>query len=85
MLGRYGQAARLRDPPPENKVNLFGHFGPHPEEYHKEVFRRLQEAVEDCRTQQACREKLRKELKKIADEVCTPGTKLHRLITKSQR
>ncbi|HVG62629.1 MAG TPA: AHH domain-containing protein [Hyalangium sp.] len=68
-----------------NKVNLFGHFGPHPEEYHAEVFRRLREAVEDCRTQQQCRSKFVEALRKIADEVCTPGTKLHRLITKSRQ
>jgi hypothetical protein len=53
----------------ENKVNLFGHFGPHPEEYHQEIFRRLQVAVEDCETQQACRVKLVEALRKISDEV----------------
>lgn len=68
-----------------NKVNLFGHFGPHPEEYHAEIFERLSEAVEDCRTQQQCRSKLMEALRKIADEVCTPGTRLHRLITKSRQ
>jgi hypothetical protein len=81
LFARAGMS--LQDP--ANKVNLFGHFGPHPEEYHAEVFRRLREAVEDCRTQQQCRSKFVEALRKIADEVCTPGTKLHRLITKSRQ
>ncbi|MFL5348809.1 MAG: AHH domain-containing protein [Hyalangium sp.] len=68
-----------------NKVTLLGHFGPHPEEYHAEIFKRLQEVIERCGTQQECKGKLVEALKKIADEVCTPGTKLHRLITKPQQ
>jgi A nuclease family of the HNH/ENDO VII superfamily with conserved AHH len=67
---------------PVNKVTLSGHFGPHPEEYHNEVFRRLYEAIEECETQQQCRDRFAKALKKIADEVCTPGTKLNQLITR---
>jgi hypothetical protein len=59
-----------------NRVNLLGHFGPHPEEYHAEVFRRLRAAVADCRTQQQCRGKIVEALGRIADEVCTSGTKL---------
>jgi hypothetical protein len=67
-----------------NKVNLLGHFGPHPEAYHEEVFRRLEDAVRFCRTQQQCRSRLLEELKRIADEVCTPGTRLHSLTTRSR-
>ena len=67
-----------------NKVLLLGHFGPHPEQYHAEIFKRLQEAVEDCETRQVCRGKLVEALRKIADEVCTPGTQLNQLITKAQ-
>jgi hypothetical protein len=67
-----------------NKVNLQGHFGPHPEEYHSEIFRRLEDAVRFCRTRQQCRSRLLDELKRIADEVCTPGTWLHSLTTKSR-
>jgi hypothetical protein len=66
----------------ENQVFLKGHGGPHPEAYHEEIFRRLQDAVRDCRTQQMCRASLVGELKNIADEVCTPGTRLHRLVAK---
>ncbi len=65
-----------------NKVNLLGHFGPHPEEYHGEIFRRLEDAIRFCRPQQQCRARLLEELKRIADEVCTPGTRLHGLTTK---
>ncbi|WP_257460113.1 AHH domain-containing protein [Archangium lipolyticum] len=65
-----------------NKVNLLGHFGPHPEEYHEEIFRRLEDAIRFCRTQQQCRSRLLEELKRIADEVCTPGSRLHGLIAK---
>ncbi len=37
-----------------NKVPIPGHKGPHPEEYHKEVFRRLGNAVKRCETTQQC-------------------------------
>jgi len=52
-----------------NKVNLLGHFGPHPEEYHGEIFRRLEDAIRFCKTQQQCRLRLLDELKRIADEI----------------
>ncbi|WP_224361317.1 AHH domain-containing protein [Hyalangium versicolor] len=70
---------------PANKVTLLGHFGPHPEEYHAELFRRLRDAVRDCSVQLECRAKFLEELKKIADEVCTPGSRLHQLIAKSPK
>ncbi|QRN96166.1 AHH domain-containing protein [Archangium violaceum] len=69
----------------ENQVYLEAHQGPHPEEYHDEVYERLREAVSRCRTQQSCRARLVDALGRIADEVCTPGSRLHRLVTKSQR
>jgi hypothetical protein len=67
-----------------NKVNLMGHFGPHPEEYHGEIFRRLEDAIRFCKTQQQCRLRLLEELKRIADEICTSGSRLHGLTTRSQ-
>lgn len=67
----------------ENQVFLKGHGGPHPEEYHEEVHRRLREAIKDCKTRQLCRARLVDELKRISDEVYTPGTRLHRLLTKT--
>ncbi|PTL77173.1 AHH domain-containing protein, partial [Vitiosangium sp. GDMCC 1.1324] len=67
----------------ENLVYLQGHKGPHPEEYHTEIYRRLTTAVAQCQTLMQCRNALVEELKKIAREVCTPGTRLHRLATKT--
>jgi len=69
----------LEDAP--NKVYLLGHAGPHPEDYHDEVFSRLRDAVSTCRTTHDCKVKLTRELSRIADEVCTPGSKLHQLVT----
>ncbi|WNG42642.1 hypothetical protein F0U61_54395 [Archangium violaceum] len=66
----------------ENLVYLAGHKGPHSEEYHEEIHERLRVAVARCRTQEQCRDALMRELKRIADEVCTPGSRLHRLATK---
>jgi hypothetical protein len=67
----------------ENLVYLAGHKGPHPEAYHEEIYRRIEAAVGRCRTLEQCRRSLRQELRDIAEEVCTPGTRLHQLITKT--
>jgi hypothetical protein len=66
----------------ENLVYLAGHQGPHPEAYHQEVYRRLEEVLEDCQTVSQCRSALRAALKTLADDVCTPGSLLNRLVTK---
>ena len=68
---------------PENRVYLKGHKGPHPAEYHKEVDRRLRTAVIRCRGLEQCRGLLLEALRELADEVCTPGSVLHRLATKA--
>jgi hypothetical protein len=68
----------------ENLVYLKGHRGPHPEAYHREVYAKLVAAVEDCETASRCRSKLMEALKRLADEVCTPGSRLHTLVTKPQ-
>ncbi|MFY0563156.1 AHH domain-containing protein [Archangium lansingense] len=67
----------------ENLVYLKGHKGPHPEDYHKEVHQRLQRALGQCRPTTQCRAFLMEALKALADEVCTGGSRLHRLLTKS--
>jgi hypothetical protein len=67
----------------ENLVYLKGHKGPHPEEYHQAVYTRLEDALGRCQTVEQCRTSLRAELKRLVDEVCTPGSWLHRLTTKS--
>ncbi|WP_084610248.1 AHH domain-containing protein [Archangium violaceum] len=66
----------------ENLVYLKGHKGPHPAEYHSDVYRRLAEALGACRTVAQCRSRLLGELKRLADEVCTPGSELHQWVTK---
>jgi hypothetical protein len=64
-----------------NKLYLLNHAGPHSEEYHREIFRRLDRVIRACSTKNACRTELTRELNKIADEICTPGSKLNRLAT----
>ncbi|AKI99674.1 AHH domain-containing protein [Archangium gephyra] len=68
----------------ENLVYLKGHKGPHPEAYHREVYGKLRAAVRDCEDVPQCRSKLAKALKELAVEICTPGSRLHRLATRTQ-
>jgi hypothetical protein len=67
---------------PENIVRVRGHKGPHPEEYHREIFNRLNLALLDCEGIDECRSALRAELKRLAEEICTPGSLLNRLLMK---
>ncbi|WNG31441.1 hypothetical protein F0U62_09535 [Cystobacter fuscus] len=67
----------------ENLVYLKGHKGPHPEEYHSEVYQRLEAALRKCQTVAQCRSNLVRALQKVADEVCTPGASLHQWVTKT--
>jgi hypothetical protein len=68
---------------PANIVYLRAHQGPHPEAYHREIYRRLDEALETCRTRAECRARLVEELDKIARDICTPGSKLNKLATRT--
>jgi hypothetical protein len=68
-----------------NLVYLAGHHGPHPERYHEEIYRRLEEALRGCRGVSQCRGQLLVELRMLREEVCTPGSPLHRLLTKRER
>jgi hypothetical protein len=70
---------RLKDP--ENVVPIQGHRGPHPERYHRTVYRRLDDATRGCRSIAECREKLTRALERLAQEVATPGTELNQLVT----
>ncbi|WP_338867678.1 AHH domain-containing protein [Myxococcus stipitatus] len=72
----------LKDP--ENIVEITGHKGPHPQKYHDTVYLRLSQALEGCRTVIACQKALTLELRSLAKEVQTPGTLLHRLVTKGK-
>ncbi|WP_426746264.1 AHH domain-containing protein [Myxococcus faecalis] len=67
-----------------NKVRVPGHKGPHPVEYHREVFRRLQDATRRCRSIQQCRESLTAELRDLAVQISKPGTELNKLVTRSE-
>jgi len=68
---------------PVNIIYLRDHKGPHPEAYHREVFKRLNDELVTCRTRAECRAKLMDELDRIAGEVCTPGSTLNKLATRS--
>ncbi len=67
---------------PANIVYLVGHIGPHPEEYHQEVYRRLEDALKDCHSQPECKARLVDALDEIAGEVCSPGSRLNKLATR---
>ncbi|WP_218920841.1 AHH domain-containing protein [Melittangium boletus] len=66
-----------------NKVRVPGHKGPHPQEYHEEVFRRLRDATLECRSIQQCRKALTSELQRLGQRISTPGTRLNKLVTRS--
>ena len=69
---------------PANKVPIPGHKGPHPEEYHMEVFKRLGKAVRRCGTTAQCREALTRELKRLATELQDAGSELNKLVTRTE-
>jgi len=65
-----------------NIVYLKGHYGPHPKDYHQRVYDRLRLALSRCVDETSCREALVAELRKLAEEVCTPGSTLNSFLTK---
>lgn len=67
-----------------NIVRLKGHQGPHPQAYHEEVFQRLFEAMGRCRSMIQCREALTEELLRLARELSTEGSRLNKLVTRSE-
>ncbi|HZH75138.1 MAG TPA: AHH domain-containing protein [Archangium sp.] len=69
---------------PVNKVRVPGHRGPHPKEYHQEVFNRLKAATATCRTTAQCRDALTRQLKSLAEELQRQGSWLNKLVTRSQ-
>ena len=64
-----------------NKVWVAGHQGPHPEEYHREVFDRLFEATRG-KSGDAYTQAFKKELTTIGIEIQTSGTDLNKLVVK---
>ncbi|MDY7232394.1 AHH domain-containing protein [Hyalangium rubrum] len=67
---------------PANKMPLPGHYGPHPEQYHRIVLQELRDATASCRSVVVCRERLTRALKRLADQIATPGTELNQLVTR---
>lgn len=65
-----------------NRLYVVDHKGPHPEEYHTEIHRRLNEALGKCRTEDECRLKLVDALDEIGADICTPGSRLNKLLTR---
>jgi hypothetical protein len=66
---------------PANKVSIKGHKGPHPEAYHKEVYRRLRDATSTCRSTLDCRNALVTELRQMAQELTDGSSKLYKLLS----
>ncbi|MBZ4400114.1 AHH domain-containing protein [Myxococcus sp. AS-1-15] len=67
---------------PENLVRIKGHQGPHPREYHEEVFRMLEFATQGCGRPAQCRVALSEALARIARDLVRDGSRLRRLIAK---
>jgi hypothetical protein len=66
----------------ENLVYLKGHKGPHPAAYHEGVYEKLRLALRGCGPVLDCKRKLVDALRRLTDEVCTPGSRLHQLLTR---
>jgi hypothetical protein len=64
----------------ENKISIPGHYGPHPEAYHNEVFRRLDTATTGL-SGEAFEKAFRAELNAIGTEAATAGSYLNKLLT----
>ncbi len=82
-LKKYFDRAGMSMEDDANKIPVPGHKGPHPEEYHQEVFKRLGDAVKGCKTPALCREALTRELEQLAIEIREVGSKLNRLVTRT--
>ncbi|MBN8229344.1 AHH domain-containing protein [Corallococcus macrosporus] len=69
---------------PENQVDVPGHRGPHPREYHERVYRRLDQATATCKTLEQCRVSLIDALRDLADEILQKGSFLNKLVTRTE-
>jgi hypothetical protein len=67
-----------------NQIRIRGHQGPHPEEYHDEVYERVRSVLSTCRGTAQCREVLLKVLKTLARDLMTPGNELRLWVTKGK-
>ncbi|MDZ4818340.1 MAG: AHH domain-containing protein [Planctomycetota bacterium] len=66
---------------PANLVRIPGHHGPHPEEYHTYVHKKIVEAVGKCEDQKKCCNDLKKQLVELGKEASKCGTWLNKLLT----
>ncbi len=64
-----------------NKILVAGHYGPHPEAYHRAVYDRLLAATKGLSGEDYTKA-FKAALTKIGDEAKTPGTYLNNLLTK---
>ncbi|CAM4050843.1 AHH domain-containing protein [Corallococcus exiguus] len=69
---------------PENQVDVPGHRGPHPREYHERVHQRLEQATATCKTIDQCREALKGALRALASEIVQKGSFLNKLVTRTE-
>jgi hypothetical protein len=69
---------------PVNKVRVKAHQGPHPQEYHERIHKRLEEATKGCNSIEQCRKALTEELQRLAKQISTEGTELNKLVTRRQ-
>jgi hypothetical protein len=69
---------------PANIVRIRGHKGPHPQEYHERIYKRLDEATKSCSSIEQCRKALTAELERLAKQISTEGTSLNKLVTRKQ-
>lgn len=69
---------------PANIVKVAGHKGPHPQEYHQRILDRLNSAMRDCGTMSQCREALTRELRMLARQISSEGTRLNKLVTRQE-
>ncbi|NNB84238.1 AHH domain-containing protein [Corallococcus exiguus] len=69
---------------PANQVDVPGHRGPHPREYHERVHGALELATESCETIAQCRESLTRTLRILAEEILQKGSPLNKLVTRTE-
>ena len=96
-LGRFKNGRERKDVlnDPKNKVAVEGHKGPHGEDYHKEIYNRLEAAgargeekarkegiTEESKIIEQGAKEFIKELQKLSKECSTEGERLNKIITK---
>ncbi|MFP2912469.1 AHH domain-containing protein, partial [Pyxidicoccus sp. 3LFB2] len=79
--GIFNKAGMSLKNDPANRIRIRGHEGPHPKTYHQAVFDRVQDATSGCRGLKQCQQALVEELRRIATDLVTPGSKLRKLLT----